>query len=96
VANLGDKNPHFLRAPDLNRETPQGRGGLLCTHRCHSRSLWFLAKVIRLFSNNMGSFSRNLVPKQRMFSGRGVYVLRPLHLNALTLFIPALGRIVFP
>jgi hypothetical protein len=33
VANLGDKNPHFLRAPDLNRETPQGCGGLLCTHR---------------------------------------------------------------
>jgi len=44
------------------------------------------------FSINVGSFSLNLVlrrplfsinlvPKQRMFSGRGVYVLRPLHLR---------------
>ena len=50
-------------------------------HRRHARSLWFLADVIRLFSNNVGPFSLNLVPKQRMFLGQAIYVLGPPHLR---------------
>ena len=51
---------------------------------------WFLADVLGLFSINVGPFSRNvvpsdrifsinLVPKQRMFSVPVIYVLGPLH-----------------
>ena len=34
------------------------------------------------FSNNVVSFSRNVVPKQRMFLGQAIYVLVPLHLRS--------------
>ena len=61
------------------------------THRRHSRSLWFLADVIGLFSNNVVSFSRNVVLSSRLFSanvvrkramflGQAIYVLGPLQL----------------
>ena len=53
---------------------------------------WFLADVLGLFSINVGPFSRNvvpsdrifsinLVPKHRMFSVPVIYVLGPLHLT---------------
>jgi hypothetical protein len=65
----------------------------LRTHRRHPRSLWFLADVIRLFPNNVDPFSSNvvlggalfsinLVPKQRMFLGQAIYVLRSLQLGS--------------
>ena len=54
--------------------------------------MWAEADILGLFSNNVVSFSCNLVlrrplfsinlvPKQQMFSGRGVYVLGPLHIT---------------
>ena len=53
---------------------------------------WFLADVLGLFSINVGPFSRNvvpsdrifsinLVPKQRMFSVPVIYVLGPLQIS---------------
>jgi hypothetical protein len=56
-----------------------------------SHSLWFLADILGLFSNNVGPFSSNVVlkvflfsanpvPKQRMLLVRAVYVLRPLQI----------------
>ena len=55
---------------------------------------WFLADVLGLFSANVGPFSRNvvpsdrifsinLVPKPRMFSVPVIYVLDPLQLGVI-------------
>ena len=40
--------------------------------RRHSHTLWFLADVIGLFSNNVGPFSLNLVPRAFLFSNNVV------------------------
>jgi len=40
--------------------------------RRHSHTLWFLADVIGLFSNNVGPFSFNLVPRAFLFSNNVV------------------------
>jgi hypothetical protein len=37
-------------------------------HRRHSRSSWFLTDVFGLSSNNVGPFSRNVVPSGSLFS----------------------------
>jgi hypothetical protein len=65
----------------------------LAHHRHRSQSLWFLADVFGLFSNNVGPFSFNVVlgsplfsanvgPKQRMLSSQAIYVLGPLQIAA--------------
>jgi hypothetical protein len=57
--------------------------------------MWVLADVVGLFSINVGPFSRNVSPSRPMFSanvgpnrpmlsGRGVYVLGPLHIGYAT------------
>ena len=59
---------------------------------------WFLADVLGLFSINVGPFSRNvvpsdrifsinLVPKQRMFSVPVIYVLGPLQVTELSIVV---------
>ena len=60
--------------------------------------MWFSADILGLFSFNVGPFSPNvvlrhplfsfnLVPEPRMFSGRGVYILGPLHVGEPELVI---------
>jgi Phage integrase, N-terminal SAM-like domain len=41
-------------------------------HALHAQSLWFLADVIGLFSNNVGSFSRNVVLRGALFSAKRI------------------------
>ena len=59
---------------------------------------WFLVDVLGLFSANVGSFSRNVVPNIRifsmnpvskppMFSVQAVYVIGPLHLACASISI---------
>jgi hypothetical protein len=54
--------------------------------------MWFLTDILGLFSNNVGPFSRNVVPsgplfssivglKWAMFLGQPIYVLGPLQLR---------------
>jgi hypothetical protein len=44
----------------------------LCTHRRYSRSLWFPADILGLFSINVVSFAINLVPRGLSFSANVV------------------------
>ena len=51
--------------------------------RRHSHTLWFLADVVGLFSNNVVSFSRNVVLRDPLFSAnlvpkRGCYRFEPI------------------
>jgi hypothetical protein len=65
--------------------------------------MWVVADVIGLFSLNVVSFSFNVgqkarifsinvVPKWPMLSGRGVYVIGPLHIASLSQTLPMLAH----
>jgi hypothetical protein len=66
-------------------------------HRRHSHTLWFLADVIGLFSNNVGPFSLNLVPRASLFSAnlvpkRGCYRARGFMLSGRYIYWSRLPR----
>jgi hypothetical protein len=81
------RRAHYARRRADDRQPAEI--GRFSIHGGGHRSLWFLADIIGLFSNNVVSFSRNVVLRgrysQRMWSqnsgcflGQAIYVLGPL------------------
>src|ERR1700737_4787246 len=57
---------------EKGRPLNPGRRPPACRYSVRSRLMWSLTDVIGLLSNNVGSFSRNVVPRALIFSANVV------------------------